>query len=732
MANLLKVASAMHSSGHASPPRLTLQPASLHAFEPCIILLSTKMTKASEQRAASKLMKSMKGPSKSELRKAKAAKQRAFYAKNKCYRDRKKDQDKKWQQMKKAALESDAHAKAKAKAKARENKRRSREYQKFAELHNERYISIADKVPPTLASKETRLIFGKQTRTYLCGYPRLTSLSQDIVYFKDPLGHCDGGHFAEVTVGSMQLVSGTIWKMAGGGISASHLHTIDNGSGLGYPSLIFSQCNMEYGLHFGLEMSSGLNTTGRINVKNVTEKAMVNFQAGCFNEEHIKLYGELKYVRPPHVGLIEGNIEQTKHYAGVDVIYGFDHVNSFVTKQSVRKAWDDPRSWNVKILVTNSSPKECLELGYTDLTLKTQCKIDFKGVSESRTAYFYFRDTFAKKSPEQWVFEYMRHVTDVDPNLKEVYDVYSEGKGYFINWKLVEWNLKHSAVAVARVRNSRKSRNFLAEYNEKKLAKNTRNGKRVEQNLKSMAADGSNGKSRNLLAKSNEKKKTIMAPKTMALAIASNTNSEDVASNDHALSFEATEFMSKGIWIAGQESDKRANINCTYVRYPVSSIGLNKHQVEMCLKEVHYYYNKYMETIIVKELQEMIAPGMMGFKEIRQRTSGRYDMQIPTFDADEFSFLYDPEASWMPLVCKFLSNPNCALIHKGVILSMGRSSKQEYHIDGVHLHDTEHKPCYAVNVFFYLVDINEKNGGTEFHEGSHKLGQDHLDRSRVR
>ncbi|KAL3786346.1 hypothetical protein HJC23_000588 [Cyclotella cryptica] len=754
MANFLRVASARH----AKPPPMTPPPASLSAFEPHIDSLSTKMAKASAQRVASKVKKIMEGPSKSELMKTKAAKQRTFYYKNKQYQARKKDHDRKWHQKKKAALESDANAndKEKANAKVRENKRRSRDYQKFAELHNQRYSSAADKVPPTLASKETRLIFGKQTRTYLCGYPRLVTLSQDIVYFKDPLGHCDGGHFAEVTVGSMQLVSGTIWKMAGGSIAASHLHTIDNGSGLGYPSLIFSQCNMEFGLHFGLEMSSGLNNTGRINVKNITEKAMVNVYAGCFEEEQVKLHGELKYVRPPHVVLMEGNIEHTKHYAGVDVIYGFDHVNSFVTKESVRKAWDDPRSWNVKILVTNSSPKECLELGYTDLVLSSQCRIDFKGISESRTAYFYFRETFAKKNPEEWMFEYTNHVTEVDPNLKEVYDVYSEGKGHFINWKLVEWNLKQSTVAHARERKSRKSRNLLAEYNEKKLAKIAASRTLVEkspkQSMMAMGRDEKPGKSKNLFTKCNKQKPTPMATKPAAIAVAPEgidfkdtkddvsyidsvsfkpidwTQSED-SDGVESVSFESTEFMRKGMWIAGQENVKMTEANHLYVRYPVTTLGLNVQQVEMCLQEMSYYYNKYVQTIIVKDLHHMIAAGVRGYKEIRQRTPGRYDIQIPTFDMDKFSFLHDSDASWMPLVCKFLANPHVALIHKGIILSMGKSAKQGYHADGIHFHPLEHKPCYAVNVFFYLVDIDEKIGGTEFYEGSHKVCQEDLDQT---
>ena len=98
---------------------------------------------------------------------------------------------------------------------------------------------------------------------------------------------------------------------------------------------------------------------------------MVSVHAGCCEEEQVKLYGELKNVKPPHVSLFKGNIENTKHYTEVDVIYGFNHVNSFVTKESVRKAWDDPQSWNVKVLVTNSSPKECLELGYTDHVLSS-------------------------------------------------------------------------------------------------------------------------------------------------------------------------------------------------------------------------------------------------------------------------------------------------------------------------------------------------------------------------
>ncbi len=193
----------------------------------------------------------------------------------------------------------------------------------------------------------------------------------------------------------------------------------------------------------------------------------------------------------------------------------------------------------------------------------------------------------------------------------------------------------------------------------------------------------------------------------------------------------AMEFMNTGLWIAGQEKFEMADAKGIYRRYPHTLLGLSTEQVEMCRRDTEYYYNKYAETIFVKELQEMIAPGMPGFQEIRQRTAGRYDMQIPTLNTEKFFFLHDPNASWMPLVRKFLSNPNCALIHMGVILAMGKSERQKYHIDGVHLHPTKHMPCYAVNVFFYLVDIHKKNGGTEFYVGSHKFCEEDKDIGRV-
>ncbi len=78
-------------------------------------------------------------------------------------------------------------------------------------------------------------------------------------------------------------------------------------------------------------------------------------------------------------------------------------------------------------------------------------------------------------------------------------------------------------------------------------------------------------------------------------------------------------------------------------------------------------------------------------------------MEIPAFEKDEFSFLNNPDALWMPYVRKFLSNQNVVLMHMGVILSTTNSARQVYHSDGIPLDKDEHKPYYAINVFFILL-----------------------------
>jgi len=135
------------------------------------------------------------------------------------------------------------------------------------------------------------------------------------------------------------------------------------------------------------------------------------------------------------------------------------------------------------------------------------------------------------------------------------------------------------------------------------------------------------------------------------------------------------------------------------------------------------HYEKVIETVKARSLQLELADG---FDVFRERGRGRYDMELPLFDTNAFSFLTDcKRAPWMPIVHKILGEDSI-LVHKGCFLSLPGSEKQVYHQDGVHLNQKVHKPCYAINVFIPLVDYDAANGPTEFCLGTHYLGHENF------
>ena len=149
---------------------------------------------------------------------------------------------------------------------------------------------------------------------------------------------------------------------------------------------------------------------------------------------------------------------------------------------------------------------------------------------------------------------------------------------------------------------------------------------------------------------------------------------------------------------------------------------LNQKQIDLCNAAVTDHYQKCMYTIKARNLIFDLADG---FDVIRERGRGRYDMELEAFDKPEFSFLSDlKKAAWMPIVRKILGD-NVALIHKGAFISLPGAAAQVYHQDGVHQHKSIQKPCYAVNVFLPLVDLDESKGPTEFCLGTHYLGNEH-------
>ncbi len=151
-------------------------------------------------------------------------------------------------------------------------------------------------------------------------------------------------------------------------------------------------------------------------------------------------------------------------------------------------------------------------------------------------------------------------------------------------------------------------------------------------------------------------------------------------------------------------------------------------QIELCTKAIMDHYEKVTYTIKQRALHSELADG---FDVFRERGKGRYDMQLPIFDKEQFCFLTDLEkASWMPIVKKILGD-DATMVHKGAFLSMPGSSAQVYHQDGPHLTTKYQRPCHAINVFIPLVDLCMQNGPTEFCVGTHILGYDYYSRDMI-
>ena len=156
---------------------------------------------------------------------------------------------------------------------------------------------------------------------------------------------------------------------------------------------------------------------------------------------------------------------------------------------------------------------------------------------------------------------------------------------------------------------------------------------------------------------------------------------------------------------------------------PSTHYRLNPKQIKKCFSACIEHYENVMFTVKARSLHHELADG---FDVLRERGKGRYDMELPQFDTEEYSFLTDPKkAAWLPIIHKILGD-DAILVHKGCFLSLPGSETQVYHQDGVHLHKKVQKPCHAVNVFIPLVDYDMSNGPTEFCLGSHYLGHENF------
>ena len=183
--------------------------------------------------------------------------------------------------------------------------------------------------------------------------------------------------------------------------------------------------------------------------------------------------------------------------------------------------------------------------------------------------------------------------------------------------------------------------------------------------------------------------------------------------------------------------------------------GITEEQVEAAEDVVESGYKHYMHSVKTLDLQEKLQD--VGFYEIKMRSAGRYDLQLPELSTASFSFL-TTGAPWMPLIHAILGS-DAVLTHFGCMLSFPGSAVQPWHTDGPHIRgcgeagapvvtmdgpsggggggsreggggdeDEEAKdigkthfiaPVHAINVFVPLVDLTADKGPTEFVPGSH-------------
>ena len=196
-------------------------------------------------------------------------------------------------------------------------------------------------------------------------------------------------------------------------------------------------------------------------------------------------------------------------------------------------------------------------------------------------------------------------------------------------------------------------------------------------------------------------------------------------------------FQQDGLWIVGQEEswqEGRAyelGIRTSYRSKNQENYKrwcLPEFQQEICHSTCLKHYDSVMYTVKARCLHAELDHG---FDVLRERGRGRYDMEISEFDTmQELSILTDENAPWMPIVRTILGE-GAMLIHKGCFLSLPGSETQVYHQDGIHLSNTQQRPCHAVNVFIPLVDLTSKNGPTEFCTGTHILGNDHFQKNNI-
>ena len=130
-----------------------------------------------------------------------------------------------------------------------------------------------------------------------------------------------------------------------------------------------------------------------------------------------------------------------------------------------------------------------------------------------------------------------------------------------------------------------------------------------------------------------------------------------------------------------------------------------------------------------------------GFVEFVQRAQGRYDMHWGVNGQPHFLDQQNILDKFMPFVHEVFGGAHMTKMDfNGCLMSLPGAKEQLWHVDGEHLYTSEPGmecygdtkvqffnrednssilPAHCLNIFVPLVDVEGKNGGTEFCLGSH-------------
>jgi len=144
--------------------------------------------------------------------------------------------------------------------------------------------------------------------------------------------------------------------------------------------------------------------------------------------------------------------------------------------------------------------------------------------------------------------------------------------------------------------------------------------------------------------------------------------------------------------------------------------ALDDKQVTASYDAVIKHYQDVMYTLRQLGVDQELSESS-GYDTFKMRDKGRYDMVVPAFQTEQFSW-FNKDAPWMPEV-KAILGDDAERVYSACILSMPESAAQKWHSDGDHCHDSFQLPAHCINVFIPLVPLETANGPTEFIPGSH-------------